>query len=58
MGPYFLVAIPLFFSVGIISVLVRPHYLIMIAKLYDEVILPEGSSINNVQQNIAAHETN
>lgn len=43
---YLLMVIPIFFSVGIISVMVRPHFLIMMAKLYNEVIVIDNEAIN------------
>jgi hypothetical protein len=40
---YFLMAVPICISVGVIMVLVRPFFLLMVAKLYTEVINPKVS---------------
>ncbi|MFN7114365.1 MAG: hypothetical protein ACK4PK_08395 [Alphaproteobacteria bacterium] len=39
---YFYMTVPIFISVGIISVLVRPFFLLMVAKLYTDVMAPKG----------------
>lgn len=38
---YFFMTMPIFISVGVISVLVRPFFLLMVAKLYTDVIQPQ-----------------
>lgn len=35
---YFLMAVPVFIAVGVTSVLVRPFYLVMVSKLYTDVV--------------------
>lgn len=39
---YFYMTVPIFISVGVISVLVRPFFLLMVAKLYTDVMAPKG----------------
>jgi len=39
---YFYMTVPIFMSVGVISVLVRPFFLLMVAKLYTDVMAPKG----------------
>jgi hypothetical protein len=39
---YFYMTVPIFISVGVISVLVRPFFLLMVAKLYTDVMEPKG----------------
>lgn len=39
---YFYMTVPIFVSVGIISVFVRPFFLLMVAKLYTDVLEPKG----------------
>lgn len=47
---YLLIVLPIFFSIFIVSVIVRPHFLIMMAKLYNEVITQDNEAVN-IEQN-------